>query len=251
MRALKGLSLTARVIGEPLAAAPLNAKHERLERRLLDLLEERGKRLSDEQNVLVRVFLTGMTHSRLDDLLDSLRETHPEASMATVKSTMDLLVELGVAHSFLAKDERVYEHEHLSEHHDHLVCVKCDRIEEFYDEEIEEHQTQAAARAGFRPFYHRLTIHGLCRECLNKAPAFRPLSEAQAGERVTIAHIGGGHGMTNRLRDMGLTQGMSAEVVGNSGAITLMARGTRMAIGHGMATRILVNASLPDVVADE
>ncbi|MBC7787148.1 MAG: ferric iron uptake transcriptional regulator [Methylophilaceae bacterium] len=47
-------------------------------------------------------------------------------------------------------------------HHDHIVCVKCGRVEEFYDEEIEKRQKLAATERGFKMEDHALTIYGIC-----------------------------------------------------------------------------------------
>lgn len=51
------------------------------------------------------------------------------------------------------------------EHHDHLVCVKCGRVEEFVDEVIEERQKNIAAKAGFEMTDHALNIFGFCAKC--------------------------------------------------------------------------------------
>lgn len=56
-------------------------------------------------------------------------------------------------------------------HHDHIVCVKCGRVEEFYDAEIEKRQESAAANLGFNMQDHSLTIYGICTKqpCENKS----------------------------------------------------------------------------------
>lgn len=51
------------------------------------------------------------------------------------------------------------------EHHDHLVCVKCGRVEEFIDEIIEQRQRMIADRANFKMTDHALNIYGLCPDC--------------------------------------------------------------------------------------
>ena len=51
------------------------------------------------------------------------------------------------------------------EHHDHLVCVKCGRVEEFVDEIIEQRQKMIAERAQFKMTDHALNIYGLCPVC--------------------------------------------------------------------------------------
>ena len=50
-------------------------------------------------------------------------------------------------------------------HHDHLVCVKCGLVEEFFDEEIERRQDEIAARHGFRVESHSMYLYGLCKNC--------------------------------------------------------------------------------------
>lgn len=51
------------------------------------------------------------------------------------------------------------------EHHDHLVCVKCGRVEEFIDDIIEQRQKLIAQQAQFKMTDHALNIYGLCPDC--------------------------------------------------------------------------------------
>ena len=50
-------------------------------------------------------------------------------------------------------------------HHDHIVCVKCGRVDEFVDEVIELRQKEIAERKGYRMTDHSLHIYGLCTVC--------------------------------------------------------------------------------------
>lgn len=50
-------------------------------------------------------------------------------------------------------------------HHDHLVCVKCGRVEEFFDEIIEQRQQLIAQQSNFKMTDHALNIYGLCPQC--------------------------------------------------------------------------------------
>jgi Fur family transcriptional regulator, ferric uptake regulator len=47
-------------------------------------------------------------------------------------------------------------------HHDHLVCLQCDRVEEFYDPEIERRQNEIAAERGFKVNDHALHLYVDC-----------------------------------------------------------------------------------------
>ena len=51
------------------------------------------------------------------------------------------------------------------DHRDHIVCVKCGLVEEFYDAEIERRQKEAAESRGFTMQEHSLMIYGICKKC--------------------------------------------------------------------------------------
>lgn len=55
-------------------------------------------------------------------------------------------------------------------HHDHLVCLKCGLVEEFFDEEIERRQDEIAAKHGFRVESHSMYLYGLCKNCNEHKP---------------------------------------------------------------------------------
>ncbi len=51
------------------------------------------------------------------------------------------------------------------DHHDHILCVKCGRVDEFVDEIIEQHQKDIAARLGYELTDHCLYMYGICSRC--------------------------------------------------------------------------------------
>ncbi len=63
--------------------------------------------------------------------------------------------------------QTVYELER-GPHHDHIVCIRCGRVEEFYDKVIEERQREIAASLGYTLSDHALTLYGECNspDCL-------------------------------------------------------------------------------------
>ena len=56
-------------------------------------------------------------------------------------------------------------------HHDHLVCLQCGRVEEFYDGEIEKRQTEVARQRGFQLHGHSLALYADCvkRDCPHRS----------------------------------------------------------------------------------
>ncbi|MFW5864147.1 MAG: FeoA family protein [bacterium] len=69
-----------------------------------------------------------------------------------------------------------------------------------------------------------------------------PLAHLTKGRRGIVARLEGGRRMTSRLADLGILPGVVLEVLrdGSTGPLLLMVRGTRLAIGRGMAERVLV-----------
>ncbi|MEX0638794.1 MAG: ferric iron uptake transcriptional regulator, partial [Burkholderiales bacterium] len=58
-------------------------------------------------------------------------------------------------------------------HHDHLVCLQCGRVEEFYDAEIEQRQSEVARKRGFELHGHSLALYADCTkpDCPNRKDA--------------------------------------------------------------------------------
>ena len=50
-------------------------------------------------------------------------------------------------------------------HHDHILCVKCGKVDEFVDDTIEERQKKIAKEKGYAMTDHSLYIYGVCADC--------------------------------------------------------------------------------------
>lgn len=56
-------------------------------------------------------------------------------------------------------------------HHDHLVCIKCGKVDEFVDKIIEQRQKIVAKQANYQMTDHSLIIYGVCNKCSKKTKA--------------------------------------------------------------------------------
>lgn len=104
-------------------------------------------------------------HLSAEDIYRSLLGSGEEIGLATVYRVLTQFEEAGliIRHHFEG-DQSVFELDH-GEHHDHLVCVECGRVEEFVDDVIESRQEFIAKQAGFSITDHHLNIYGLCAKC--------------------------------------------------------------------------------------
>ena len=107
-------------------------------------------------------------HMSAEDIYRELVEAGEEIGLATVYRVLTQFEEAGlvVRHHFEG-GQSVFELDH-GDHHDHLVCVKCNSVEEFCDDDIEKRQQEIAKKAGFAITDHSLNIYGICSVCQKK-----------------------------------------------------------------------------------
>jgi Fur family ferric uptake transcriptional regulator len=220
-------------------------EHRDLYRQFKVIFEQEGLDRIDERLAVLEAFLGTENHLTAADLTKILKEKGISISEDFVVQNLRLFSEYGFAQEKEFTDQVTrYEHHHLGTHHDHLVCVRCGAILEFYSPEIEAFQAEIAHKMGFHHLQHRMEIYGLCSNCLRKRERTMPLTMATPGERVRIVGFIGGKGLERRLTSMGLNQGAEVEVVKSSGPgpLIVASRETRIALGFGMARQILVSA---------
>lgn len=104
-------------------------------------------------------------HVSAEDVYKLLLQNDEEVGLATVYRVLTQFEQAGlvVRHNFEG-GHSIFE---LSsdKHHDHIVCVRCGRVEEFADDEIENLQKKVADKLGFELTDHNLNMYGLCPEC--------------------------------------------------------------------------------------
>lgn len=104
-------------------------------------------------------------HLSAEDVYKALVESGEDIGLATVYRVLTQFEGAGIVQRhYFEGNQSVFE---LAEgdHHDHMVCLKCGSIEEFYDDVIEQRQEQVAAGRGFEVTDHSLILYGHCRQC--------------------------------------------------------------------------------------
>ena len=104
-------------------------------------------------------------HFTAEDVYKSLLEAGEDIAFATVYRVLTQFENAGLVlrHNFEG-GRSVFELDD-GEHHDHMVCVKCNNVTEFYDSEIEVRQRAAAEKHNFELQDHSLYLYGLCGNC--------------------------------------------------------------------------------------
>lgn len=108
-------------------------------------------------------------HMSAEDVYKALLESGEEVGLATVYRVLTQFEQAGlVTRHHFESGQSVFE---LNEgkHHDHILCIKCGKVDEFVDKIIEERQQLIAKEKGYEMTDHSLYIYGICKECQKKA----------------------------------------------------------------------------------
>lgn len=132
-------------------------------------LHQRSLRATDVRKAIVTAILAHKGHFDIETLVRDLRAKGIDASRATVYRSLPLLREAGIIHSTVQPgDRRTYESAVGHDHHDHLICTRCDKVVEFQFEAFEVLQREVAAKYGFTLTDHAHALYGLCPDCRRK-----------------------------------------------------------------------------------
>lgn len=154
-------------------------------KRVRDEARRRGVRWTTQRQSIVETFIACADHVTVEDLHHRVRLIDHTVSAATVYRTINMLVEMGVAtKGHFGSGSASFECNVNKQHHDHLVCESCGRIQEFNDPRIESLQEEVALRHEFALGHHRMELYGTCRECVQRTTStLDRTSAAQATPR--------------------------------------------------------------------
>lgn len=115
-------------------------------------------------------------HLSAEDIHQQLQTAGEEVGLPTVYRVLTQFEAAGLVSRLRFDDERAVFELDRGEHHDHIVCVYCHRVEEFVNHTIEAKQQEIAERMGFTMTDHSLCLYGLpqidkkgaCRKCGKK-----------------------------------------------------------------------------------
>ena len=110
-------------------------------------------------------------HLSADDVYKLLQKDGTDTGLATVYRVLTQFEQAGLLIRHHFESEKAVFELNQGTHHDHLVCVQCGHVEEFYDAEIERRQSEVAEARGFRIHDHSLHIYADClrSDCPRKA----------------------------------------------------------------------------------
>lgn len=204
--------------------------------------QENIDRFEDRYTIL-KLFLQTEQHLSIEQLSESLAQSGHLLELDFIQETMELMCQYGFARKNRFNNGMIrYEHHHLGQHHDHMICTKCGKIFEFENDRMEQLQNQIAASHGFHMLQHKMEIYGICEICLKGRVKQMPLRSSRQGERVIIRGFTGGAGARMRLMSMGLRIGDRLDIISNmsAGQVVIALDTKRFVLGKGLSGKIKV-----------
>ena len=135
-----------------------------LRQKIYHYIAKRGLRKTIQREAIIDAAFGTTEHYTAEELLVMARRVEPSVSRATVYRTLPLLVESGLLKEIeLGKDQKHYDPNFVNHpHHNHLICVDCQKIVEFEDKHIETLEDCITKRLGFSPATKMVRIEGTC-----------------------------------------------------------------------------------------
>jgi len=126
-------------------------------------LKESGLKATLPRRKILELFESSkVRHLSAEDVYRTLVADGIDVGLATVYRVLTQFEQAGLlSRQHFETGKAVFE---LNQggHHDHLVCLQCGRVEEFYDAEIEQRQSEVARKRGFELRGHSLALYGEC-----------------------------------------------------------------------------------------
>lgn len=223
------------------------------------------RRVTEQRRLLLEIIRTHGEHLDADQIYALARQQNPRLSLSTVYRTLSLLRDLGLVDEVhLGEDHHHYELKPAAAHH-HLICRGCGRVAEFSTFLADELAGSVGEAYGYDVQEVRIELMGLCAGCRDAqeqeaaagAPrllptgmadatggedAAQPLSSLQPGDAGVVTGLIGGSGLGARLAGLGFAPGTELKVLQTRahGPLIVLLRDTRVALGAGEASQVLV-----------
>ena len=228
------------------------------------------RRVTDQRRLLLEIIRANGEHLDADQIYELARKQNPRLSLSTVYRTLSLLRDLGLVDEVhLGEDHHHYELKSTAAHH-HLICRSCGRVTEFSTFLADELASSVGDQYGYDVQEVRIELAGLCNQCREAQEAGEtaprsssrdasevagrparqggtageaaPLTSLQPGEAGVVAGFSGGSNLGGRLAGLGFAPGARIKVLQarSHGPLIVLLRDTRVALGAGEASQVLV-----------
>ncbi|BCD62446.1 Fur family transcriptional regulator, ferric uptake regulator [Nitratiruptor sp. YY08-26] len=135
---------------------------------LKTIVKKRGLKYSSQREQILKVLFNAKNHLTPEEIYQEVKKENTSIGLATVYRTLSFLESEDIVSSISFGSEGKKYELNRGEHHDHMICIKCGKIIEFFNEELERLQEEIAKKENFKLITHQMNMYGICEECQKK-----------------------------------------------------------------------------------
>ena len=125
---------------------------------------EKGLKLTPQRYAIYEMMIHTDSHPTVEDIYHAVQPMFPMLSLNTVYYTLASLKKAGLIADVPVQEGAARFDANMDRHH-HLVCLKCRKIEDLYDEALDQLKISAKSTNGYLVESHRVEFRGYCSEC--------------------------------------------------------------------------------------
>ena len=125
---------------------------------------EKGLKLTPQRYAIYEMMIHTDSHPAVEEIYHAVQPMFPMLSLNTVYYTLTSLKKAGLIADVPVQEGAARFDANMDRHH-HLVCLKCRKIEDLYDEALDQLKISAKSTNGYLVESHRVEFRGYCSEC--------------------------------------------------------------------------------------
>jgi Fur family peroxide stress response transcriptional regulator len=102
---------------------------------VIRMLVENNLKVTPQRIGVLEVILTLKNHPTAENIIDYMRLSYPHIQMGTIYKILDAFIKKGMVNR-VKTDNEIYRYDAIMERHHHLYCSESERIEDYYDEDL-------------------------------------------------------------------------------------------------------------------
>jgi len=135
---------------------------------LIEICQKKGVRATSKRKIICEVLEKSGGHLNVEEVYHLAKKEDKSIGVATVYRTLKIMKDAGVIEAQTFGQDHSHFESPTKNHHDHLVCTSCGKIEEFVSDKLEEMKEKVSKQNRFKMLSHKLEIYGLCADCQKK-----------------------------------------------------------------------------------
>jgi len=132
-------------------------------------LKKNGFKITPGREAIIAFFLNNNRYATPETVWKKVNKSLPRLGLPTVYRNLEQMHKIGILTQVEGAENRFYfglcRAKNPEEHHHHIVCTKCHKIDEVKVCELENLTASIETITGFKIFEHSLQFKGLCRQC--------------------------------------------------------------------------------------